>query len=82
MKKVPFTCSQMFNISAELTVTVGIQCSCLAAAAHVSAFLALNCCKMQFCTLLLGQHSNSDLASSAFIRKGEILLQGKSQMKP
>lgn len=48
-----------------------LNCPCLAAASHLSACLALNCHKMQFCTLLLRQHSNTGLVCSAFSRKGD-----------
>lgn len=70
------TCRWIFWISLE-PVTASkcelseLNCPCLAAAAHLSACLALNCHKMQFCTRLLRQYSNSGLASSAFRRKDD-----------
>lgn len=58
-----------------------LNCPCLAAAAHLSAHLALNCHKMQFCTRLLRQYSNSGLASSAFRKDDGSFAGGQNLMK-
>lgn len=75
MKKehvVPFIWSWIFKTTFEITqyVLCELNCPCLTAAAHLSARLALNCHKMQFCTLVLRLYRHSNAVRSAFSRKG------------
>lgn len=70
-----FTCRKIFKIILELTVTVWTRWIKLSmpgrCCSPFSACSALNCHKMQFCTLHLRQYRNSSLASSAFSGEGD-----------